>query len=403
MGMAHPGADRDPAPPVPAARYSLCAQSAAEARVAQDLSRLATGIDSEVGDAMRALLLTGPFARGEGSIVELDGEPYAADPGYELLVLLKRRPERRARSLSTMAATWARLLRTKVAIRPFATHDLPHVPPTRFWFHASKGQVVTLAGDPSLAQTIPDLSATGLRWDEPTFTLCEGLVALALATLDAGVAWTTQVERMQRAVLACGDALLLRRDQYAETLRARAEALRAAHAGAALCAGHAEARRWSIRPDLWSPEGGDLEAWLESTRRWLATCYLDFEAEHTGTPRDLLGYVDHGRPLLAEPKGTRRLSVALATRALSRKLPLVSSWGMAPLELLLRCSVALAFAPRDPACRRAAARLLGLPGAARAARSNGELADGLHALATRALSDPIGHPFVAFADAQSSA
>jgi hypothetical protein len=302
-----------------------------------------------------------------------------------------------------MAATWARLLRTKVAIRPFATHDLAHVPPTRFWFHAGKGQVVTLVGDPSLARTIPELSAADLRWDEPTFTLCEGLVALALATLDAGVAWTTLVERMQRAVLGCADALLLRRDQYAETLGARAEALRAAHAGAALCAGHAEARRWSVRPDLWSPDGCDLQAWLESTRRWLATSYLDLEAEHTGTPRDLLGYVSYGRPLLAEARGTSRLSAALATSAFSRKLPLLIAWGMTPLELLLRCSVALAFAPRDPACRDVAARLLHVPDAARTASSNSELANGLRALATRALSDPIGHPFVTLADAPSPA
>ena len=54
-------------------RYTLCGEALAEARVAQDLARLATGIDSELGDQLRGLLLVGPFARAEGGIWERDG------------------------------------------------------------------------------------------------------------------------------------------------------------------------------------------------------------------------------------------------------------------------------------------------------------------------------------------
>lgn len=388
---------------MPGGHYTLCAQSAAEARVTQDLSRLATGIDSEVGDALRALVLTGPFARGEGGIVEIDGEPWAADPGYELLVLFKRNPERRARSLSMMAATWARLLRTKVAIRPFATRDLALVPATRFWFHAGSGQALTLVGDPALARTMPERSASALGPGEAAFALCDELVALALSMLDTSATWPARVERMQRAVLACGDALLLRRGQYAVTLHARLGALGAAQAGAALRAGYADALRWSARPDLWAPEGCDLPAWLDSTRRWLAASYLDLEAEHLGTERDLLGYIEHRRPLLLEPDRQSKLSKGLATIALSHQLPMLARWCAQPLELLLRCSVALAFAPRDPACRNVAAQLLRVPRASRGASSNAELADKLRELAAQALHDPFGHPFVSFADTEARA
>ena len=239
------------------ARYTLCGEPAAEARVVQDLSRLSTGIDSEVGDGLRALVLVGPFARAEGGIAHRDGEPHAADPGYELLALFKTKPDRRQRALSMMAATWTRLLGAHVAIRALSVRDLSHAPPTRFWFHAGRRQLLTLSGDPTLVSAIPRHEAADLHWDEAVFTLCENLTALALVTLDSGGEPNASHEaalvgRMQRAVLACGDALLLWRGQYGDVLKARAEALQTVCTSAALRAGYRDAIAWSARPDAGS-------------------------------------------------------------------------------------------------------------------------------------------------------
>ena len=45
-------------------RYTAASEPAHEAHIAQDLSRAATGIASELGDAVSALWLVGAFAHG---------------------------------------------------------------------------------------------------------------------------------------------------------------------------------------------------------------------------------------------------------------------------------------------------------------------------------------------------
>jgi len=393
--MAGHSSQRETSLPPPG-RYALSGDPAAEARVIQDLARVATGIDSEIGDALRALVLVGPFARGEGGIVELGGEPHAADPGYELLALFRNRPERRQNSLTTMAATWTRLLNARVAIRAIATRDLAHPPATRFWFHAGRRQLVTLVGDPTLVGAIPRYDASELRVDEPAHALCEGLAPLACATLDARTDESALVDRMHRAVLACGDAMLLRRGQYADSLRARAESVEAVCASAAFRTGYLDAIEFCARPDLWAPHGaGDVQTWIASTRRWLLGWYLDSEAERTGTARDLISYVRYLAPLSNSKGSAERRPMLKLLRALPVARSEFAGWGP-PIERLLRASVALAFAPYLPAARLHAARLLRLPGAGRGTVADSALLHGLSELANTALADGISHPFMSF-------
>ena len=374
------------------AYYTLSGDPAGEACVVQDLSRLATGVDSELGDALRGLVLTGPFARAEGGIVYDKGEPHAADPGYELLALFKSKPERRQHALSMIGATWTRLLGTRVAIRALDLHGLSQAPPTPFWFHAGRRQLVTLAGDPALVGTIPCHEPGDLPAHEAVFTLCEHLAALALATL-AGAPEPGLVDRMQRAVLACGDALLLWRGQYADVLKARAEGIETVCTSAALRAGYADAIVWSARPDAWAPSSCDAATWLASTRRWLSTWYLDFEAERAGTARDLLAYVRHPAPLSAERDPRERRAPSLAARLIGRRLPALAAALAQPMERLLRCSVALAFAPHVPAARLRAAQLLRIAPRYAAPPSDAALEAALQTLASSALDDRLGHPF----------
>jgi hypothetical protein len=378
----------------PHTRYTSCGEPAAEARVAQDLSRLATGIDSELGEEISGLILTGPFARAEGGIVYRDGEPFADAPGYELLAVFRSRHERHVERLDAMAATWSRLLRAPVAIGAFSAHELGQVAATRFWFHVGRGWVITLLGDPALCLAVPRLEPSQLRWQEPVLSQCEGLTALALATLTADGDQSTTTDRMHRAVIACVDALLLRRGRYADTLSARAAALDAVHASALLRAAYRDAVRYCARPDAWLPESGDLASFRHAARRALTDAVVHAEAERLGGARSVLGYVRSAEPLFRDPAALAPSRLQRALRALavrSRR----ASWRSDPVERLLRASVALALAPGSPECRACAAEQLAVDGANDADRA---LAAALRELAGRALtSSRFEHPFARLA------
>jgi hypothetical protein len=373
----------------PHTRYTSCGEPAAEARVAQDLSRLSTGIDSELGEEMRGLILTGPFARAEGGIVYSGGEPHADAPGYELLAVFRTRHDRHVEQLEAMAATWGRLLRTRVAICAFSAQELEQVAATRFWFHAGRGWLITLLGDPALCLAIPRREPAELRWQEAAFALCEGLVPLALSGLTAGEQHAGTLDRMQRAVLACGDALLLRRGSYADTLAARADALDKLHASAVLRAAYRDAIRYCARPDAWQPESGDRQNWLQTTRRVLADAVVNAEAERLGSARTLAGFLDHEGPLFCEPGRAPPAVLSRVLRALP--LPSLRDEHAHPVERLLRASVALALAPRSPECRTRAAEQLALPASL---ATDAALASALRALAADALpSSRLEQPF----------
>jgi hypothetical protein len=365
-------------------RYTALGEPNAEEHVHQDLARLTTGIESELGDTLSALLLCGPFARGEGRVLQRDGEPHADAPGYQLIAVLRRRPERYARALATISATWTRLLRSHVWLCGVTAEQLAAPPATRSWFHAGAGQLVTLSGDASVAGSVPRLGPTRIAADEFAYVLCEGLVALALCELESGGAAEPLARALRWAVLGCGDALLLRRGLYAPTLSARKAALAAAHAPAALRALYADAA------DPHAPRAAARDG-LEAARRTLTQVFLNLEAERAGTRRDVLGYVGSSEPLLRAPE--RSDGATARALAVGRWL-LGSEPRRHPLEGLLRASTALALGPHVPACRIHATQWLA--GDARAASPAGgerTLAEPLRALAAVTLIDPLAHPW----------
>ena len=364
------------------ARYTSLGDSVAEAHVDQDLARLTTGIESELGDALSALLLCGPFARGEGRVLSLDGEPYSDLPGYQLIAVLRRRPDRYARALSTISATWTRLLRSRVWLCGVAPVQLLAPPRTRSWFHAGEGQLITLAGDALAASSIPKLAPTRIASDEFAYALCEGFTALALAELEGEGALPPLARALRWAVLACGDALLLRRGLYAPTLATRSAALAAAHAPAALRALY-DAAAAPAAPDHFDGDG------LEATRRTLSHAFLDLEAERAGTRRDVLGYVGSSEPLLPAPD---RGNGATARAAQLGRWLVSAEPRRHPLERLLRSSAALALGPHVPACRVHAAQCLAGEGRAPLFDQR-SLAERLRVLAAATLIDPLRHPW----------
>ncbi len=377
--------------PGPHTRYTFAAEAAAESRVAQDLARLATGAYAELGDHLRSLVLVGPFARAEGGFrLGPDGEPLA-HPGYDLLAVFKRKPERHARATGAMAAAWSRLLHTRVRIRVLAQRDLPRVPATRFWYHAGRGQLITLAGDPALTASLPRYDAAQLVREACAYAVVEGLTALALGQL-LEQDEPALVGHTHRAVLACADAMLLSRRAYAPNFEQRVLRLQDAMTPTALVAAYEDAMAYTGQPEAWQPAEGARSDWLSVTRKQLAGWHLGFEQRRIGTPLDAMAYATHGTPLFEDPEQRVRAPVRSALRALPLLSPELSSRLADPRERVLRCVVALAYRPADPAARQHAATLLRC-GRREAPPDGATLARALCALAEQALPEDLGRPF----------
>jgi hypothetical protein len=361
-------------------RYTLCGEVSAEARVAQDLSRIAAGLFSDIGDRMRALVLVGSFARAEGGVLYLDDEPHA-DPGYQLLALFDRRPRREQRLVRELAATWTRLLRTQVDVRAFSVGELARTPRTLFWYHVGCGQRVTLIGDPTAIFAVPPRSSSELDPDAPVRLLTEATVALSLTSLRRDAKPDALLDRLRSTTLACGDAALLLRGIYHPSLRARAQLLSENEP----CEGLAELYDTAVRHRAearLTPDGSAAHAQREllSLRERLARIQLELEAQRIGSPRDPVAYArSPSRYDASSSPSLNRLS-ALLQRATSER----------PASRLLRAAVALGYDQHNSAARAAAAQLLHL-GSREC--SDETLADALRALARRVLHDPEGHPF----------
>ena len=195
------------------------------------------------------------------------------------------------------------------------------------------------------------------------------------------------MQATQRAVLGCVDGLLLRRGQYADTLSARAEALAASHASAALRAAYRDAISWSSRPDRFWPEHGDFEGWRAATRRALAHGLLAADAERLRGSRDLLGYARLREPLFADPSA-QPTAVQRVLQVLPRAAQRDAALG--PTERLLRASAVLALGTHAPDHGKCARQLLGLADSA----SDAGVAAALRELARGTLrSTRFEHPF----------
>jgi hypothetical protein len=381
-------------------RYTAHADAAHEAHVAQDLARAATGIASELGDALVALWLVGAFARGEGGLAVDRGELVAL-PGYELVAILRKKPERHAVALRSLSGAWSRLLRTRVALSGIGVRDLPHAPRTRFWLEASQGGAITLMGDGGSVTTLPEMDARQLDPEQPFLTLCAALTAIALGELEQASP-RSKAERLHTAALAIGDAWLMRDGRFALTRAARARELEHVRDGRALVPAYRDAISFRERPDHWTPLDGEargaredqgLVPWLERTRRQLGQLYLACEAQRSETPSHVFGFLRHPEAI-TRPRARSDSEPLLRRRArlLAMRVPALSSFAVHPLERLLRAAVALAFAADAPACRTQAAGLLRI-GTAFGAADDDELAGALRSLASGLLEHPVAAPF----------
>jgi hypothetical protein len=209
-------------------------------------------------------------------------------PGYEVLVVLRRAPKRYERLLPAISATWSRLLSTRVALWATLDTELARPPRTQVYFHAGAGQALDLLPDVSRPIGAATFAATEIDPSEVDQTLIEALCALALARLEAPNDRERKLDRVRRAVLACGDASLLVHGLYASTLGERADALHRAGASSALHQAYRALALPVARRLHESPTAADMP---DALLRTVTSAVLDLQASRTGCARDLSAFL----------------------------------------------------------------------------------------------------------------
>lgn len=163
---------------------------------------------------MTALLLTGGFSRGEGTV--RDGAPVN---DYDL-VAVRRAPGGGA--LAPVAHALTEELGIEVDLMPIWDARLPYVGRKLFWLDLRLGGQV-VAGDPQVLARVRRFEAADIHPREPARLLGNRAVGLLIALPEGGRAADDALRDLQsaKALLAAMDARLLRRGLYAPRLRER--------------------------------------------------------------------------------------------------------------------------------------------------------------------------------------
>lgn len=358
-GVAH-------SPPSSAAKgYTLCGDAGAEARIALDLSTIADAVEARLGPRLRALLLVGGYARGEGSVVARRGElgPFN---DYDLVAVVRGR----ARPLRGVLAEVGHALTPRIGVDvdllPFSEDDLARVPATLFWLDAALGGLRVVSGPTAIQGRVRRFTARRVPLEECGRLLANRAVGLALSNLEPAAGNEERLARHgHKAALACGDARLLACDRYrpthAEKLAELERLQGSPSVGSDLVSAYRDATAFRARPDLWRPPGGDLAAWYGRVRALVARSHLDHEAWRVGAPVEPRAFARWSGRVFRDLPDVRAGTAPLAAlrAAIERAAPLFPYVGH-PRERLARVAVALAYGHEDPPSRAAAASLLGV-------------------------------------------
>jgi predicted nucleotidyltransferase len=201
---------------------------AAEARVAGDLALIVEAVRAEAaGDSLAAVFLLGGYARGEGAVRTAEDGTLRGFNDYDLLLVFSAPPRLPAR-FSELSRRLARELEIDFVDLGVATpRELAAAPPTLFWYELGEAHRLLWSqhGDPpplrrfSLGDIDPAegprlllnrglalLWAGARLWSGPgpgSGSVTQGESELRFATIAA-----------HKAVLAAGDAALLRANAY---------------------------------------------------------------------------------------------------------------------------------------------------------------------------------------------
>lgn len=176
------------------------------ARIEDDLSDIVETVhDADPG--LRALVLTGAFARGEGAV--RDGQP---QNDYDLVAL--RRPGPTPGNYPSLRAHLEWRLGLHIDLAPVSTWRLRFVQPSIFWYEtAQRGQI--LSGPPDLLERIPVRDPRDIQPQEGLRLLTNRAAGLLFATRTDD----PDERRLQacKGLLAALDARLLSMGLFAPT------------------------------------------------------------------------------------------------------------------------------------------------------------------------------------------
>ncbi|MFO0661600.1 MAG: hypothetical protein U0165_17475 [Polyangiaceae bacterium] len=351
-------------PPSMGGRWTLRGDCSSEQRVSSDLATLGSSLRAAFGKRLKLALVVGGFARGEGAMSLVEGS-LVPHNDYDLLALVEPSLPGDTRRRIELENTWTRKLGVHVEIAFIDDSTLKHPPHTLFWLDVSLGGARVIAGDSSMLSELPQLRARQIPLDEAGRLLANRAVGLALSSLDGPEAIeAVKVRHLHKAVLACGDALLLSADRYTSSLEKRLEALMmlgdAPAVGAWLVDAYADAIAYRLDTTSWRPDRESTSVWFSRVKRLVAERHLAFEHWRVGAPVEVAAFVGHSSELF-ETRADARLDprLAAARAFLAGAAPLFPFVGH-PRERLARVAIGLAY-DRDGTGRRSALNLLGLP------------------------------------------
>lgn len=255
----------------------------AEERVRRDLDLVLAAVGDHLpGGAVRGVALTGGFGRGEGGMVTVPGREIVPFNDYDFVVVTHEPLD--ASALTGAAPALAREIGVDfVDFGVFPGDILPRVPETVFWYELREGHRI-LKGPDDLLLAIPPIDPARLPLEEGTRLLVNRGLSLLWAWLhldeanQSGRGFGEQERRftvnsIHKAVLAVGDAALIRAGRYHLSYRERA--LRVGGVPLPFAAGnadfleaHAAATDFKLHPAVSDADPAGLRKWWTVVRGW---------------------------------------------------------------------------------------------------------------------------------------
>lgn len=271
---------------------------AAEDRVRRDLGRLVAVVREHVpGDLLTAVALIGGFGRGEGGMILRPDGSLGPFNDYDLLIVT-RGPFDQA-PLRAAAPALARELGVDfVDFGVISAGALPGTPATVFWYEAREGHRI-LHGPADVLRALPRIDPARLPLVEGTRLLVNRGLALLWAWrhLDEAIASGTPlgpekrrftVTAIHKAVLAVGDAALIRAGAYHISYRERARRLDSVPlpvadlGAAAFREAHAAATEFKLHPRVGDEPADRLAGWWSRVRTWHEVAFRWMEEARLG-------------------------------------------------------------------------------------------------------------------------
>ncbi|MFO0559613.1 MAG: nucleotidyltransferase domain-containing protein [Polyangiales bacterium] len=361
---------------IAADRWTVTGEPQAEDRVREDVAQITEAVTAALGDRLVALVLVGSYARGEGGVVLSDRGPRAFND-YDWLCVFDARPTAGERSaLRALGALLEERRGVSVDLWPITRAQIAGAQKTLFWLDIAMGGARVLYGDASVLDPVRAMRERDVSLDEAGRLLANRAAGVALSRLalraeqrqppmsesalsaHGASRWAEPLVLLRhthKAVLACGDALLLATRRYASTLRERSAELERMCAGDAalgrLPASYREAMAFRVDALRWRPaHGQSVSEWNTEVLALVSIWHLRFERWRAGTPESAVEYA-RWRPALYPSSADAQRPSAMIAGALSawRRRAIVAPWRlrMHPREQLARAVVGVAYAPES--------------------------------------------------------